>query len=142
MKITYVDHIGIAVKNLENAIEFYEKIFGIKCQKIEEIEGGKVKIAVLKIGETKIELLQATDNESPIAKFIEKRGQCIHHIAFAVENLKDSLRELENKGIALIDKNPRKGADEHNIAFLHPSSTLSVLIELCEKYNTVLPPSV
>jgi len=128
-----IEHIGIAVKNLAEAISFYENIFGLKCYAVEEVEDQKVKTAFFMVGETKIELLEATSDDSPIAKFIEKKGEGIHHVAFAVKGLSSLLPELENNGIQLIDKKPRKGAEEMSIAFLHPKSTFGVLTELCEK---------
>jgi len=108
----------------------------LKCYSTEEVKEQKVKTAFLKIGQTKIELLESTDAEGPIAKFIEKKGEGIHHIAFAVNDLEKSLVETEEKGIRLIDKKPRKGAEGLNIAFLHPKSTFGVLTELCEKKST------
>ena len=133
MDITHIEHIGIAVKNLEEAIKYYENILGFKCYSIEEVADQKVKTAFFMVGQTKIELLQSTSEDGTIAKFIEKKGEGIHHMAFAVNNLADSLKEVEAKGIQLIDKQPRKGAEGLNIAFLHPKSTISVLTELCEK---------
>jgi methylmalonyl-CoA/ethylmalonyl-CoA epimerase len=133
MKLTHIEHIGIAVKNLEDSIKFYENILGLKCYSIEEVKDQKVKTAFFEIGQTKIELLESTDPEAPIGKFIEKRGEGIHHIAYASENLSSSLNELKNKGIKLIDENPRLGAEGLNIAFLHPKDTFGVLTELCEK---------
>lgn len=130
---THIEHIGIAVKNMETAIAYYENIFEMKCYKIEEVADQKVKTAFFQVGETKIELLESTSPDGPIAKFIEKRGEGIHHIAFAVNNLSFTLKNVEALGIRLIDKEPRKGAEGLNIAFLHPSSTLGVLTELCEK---------
>ena len=133
MELKHIDHIGIAVKNLTVAINFYENILGLKCYKIEEVPDQKVKTAFLQIGQTKIELLESTKTEGPIGKFIEKKGEGVHHIAYSVEDLKSALSELNEKGIQLIDKQPRKGADDMNIAFLHPKSTGGVLIELCQK---------
>jgi len=132
MKPSHIEHIGIAVKNLEDSIIFYEKILGLKCYKIEEVQEQKVKTAFFAIGQTKIELLEPTDPEGPVGKFIEKRGEGIHHIAFAVENLAEQLRHAEKEGVKLIDILPRKGADGLDIAFLHPKSTGGVLIEMCE----------
>ena len=132
MKPTHIEHIGIAVKDIKSSIDYYEKVLGLKCYSIEEVKEQKVKTAFLKIGQTKIELLESTDAEGPIAKFIEKKGEGIHHIAFAVNNLEKSLEETEEKGIRLIDKKPRKGAEGLDIAFLHPKSTFGVLTELCE----------
>jgi len=135
MKISHIEHIGIAVKNLESSIRFYEEILGLKCYGIEEVKDQKVRTAFFQVGQTKIELLESTDPEGPIAKFIEKKGEGIHHIAFATEIIEKQLEELKEKGIQLIDKKPRKGAEGLDIAFLHPKSTLGVLIELCENKN-------
>jgi methylmalonyl-CoA/ethylmalonyl-CoA epimerase len=132
MKPSHIEHIGIAVMNLEDSITFYEKILGLKCYKIEEVQEQKVRTAFFAIGQTKIELLESTDPEGPIGKFIEKRGEGIHHIAFAVDNLPEQLRHAEKEGVKLIDSNPKKGADGLDIAFLHPKSTGGVLIEMCE----------
>jgi len=132
MKITHIEHIGIAVKNLEEAIKLYENIFGLKCYTIEEVKDQKVRTAFFKIGQTKIELLESIEQDGPIGKFIEKKGEGIHHLSFAVEDLNQSLKEIEIKGIQVIDKEPRKGAEGFNIAFLHPKSTLGVLTELSE----------
>jgi len=130
---TKIEHIGIAVKNLTEAISFYENVLGLKCYAIEEVADQKVKTAFFMVGDVKLELLEATSEDSPIAKFIEKKGAGIHHLAFVVNGLNVILPELESKGIQLIDKQPRKGAEEMNIAFLHPKSTFGVLTELCEK---------
>jgi methylmalonyl-CoA/ethylmalonyl-CoA epimerase len=133
MELTHIEHIGIAVKSLNEAIKFYESIFGLKCYAIEEVTDQKVKTAFFQIGQTKIELLESTDPVGPIGKFIEKRGEGIHHIAFAAKGLGESLKQLSAKGIKLIDEKPRKGAEGFNIAFLHPKSTFGVLTEICEK---------
>lgn len=133
MNPTHIEHIGIAVKNLEESIKFYEETFGFKCYKIEDVKDQKVKTAFFKIGETKIELLESTDPQGPIGNFIEKRGEGVHHVAFAVKNLPKVLGDLKEKNIRLIDEVPRKGAEGLDIAFLHPKSTHSVLTELCEK---------
>ncbi len=135
MKLTKLEHIGIAVKDLSAAIPFYENVLGLKCYAIEEIKEQKVKTAFFMVGETKIELLESTDPEGPIGKFIEKKGEGIQHIAFAVEGLAETLSSLEEQGIMLIDKAPRKGAEGLDIAFLHPKSTFGVLTELCENPN-------
>ena len=133
MKLSHIEHIGIAVKSLESAIPFYEEMLGLKCYAVEEVADQRVKTAFFKIGRTKIELLESTDPEGPIGKFIEKKGEGIHHIAFATEDgVQKSLEELAEKGVQLIDKTPRKGAEGLNIAFLHPKSTIGVLTELCE----------
>lgn len=133
MKTTHIEHIGIAVKNLEASIKYYEEIFGLKCYAIEEVKDQKVRTAFFELGQTKIELLESTEPDSPIGKFIDKRGEGVHHLAFAVNDIEAGLKEIENKGIELIDKHPRKGAEDLNIAFLHPKSTYGVLTELCEK---------
>lgn len=135
MQLSHIEHIGIAVKNLNDAISFYEKAFGLKCYNIEEVKEQKVKTAFFMVGQTKIELLESTDPEGPIGKFIEKKGEGIHHMAFAVKNLEQSLQEVEQNGVSLIDKTPRKGAEGLDIAFLHPKSTFGVLTELCEDKN-------
>jgi len=132
MNPSHIEHIGIAVSNLENSISLFENIFGLKCYKIEEVADQKVRTAFFMVGQTKIELLESTDTEGPIGKFIEKKGEGIHHIAFAVENIEERLIEAEKSGIRLIDSKPRKGAEGLDIAFLHPKSTSGVLIEICE----------
>jgi len=132
MKPTHIEHIGIAVKSLDTAIPFYEDVFGLKCYAVEEVTDQKVKTAFFMVGQTKIELLESTDPEGPIGKFLEKKGEGIHHIAFAVDNLQEKLQNAEQKGVQLIDKAPRKGAEGLNIGFLHPKSTFGVLTELCE----------
>lgn len=133
MELTHIEHIGIAVKNLEESIKYYETVLGLKCYAVEEVKDQKVKTAFFMIGQTKLELLESTGVDGPIGKYIEKKGEGIHHIAFATNNLKDAIKEVEAKGIMLIDKEPRKGAEGLNIAFLHPKSTNGVLTELCEK---------
>lgn len=135
MELTHIEHIGIAVKSLEQAIPYYENILGLKCYAIEEVADQKVKTAFFKIGQTKIELLESTSPEGTIAGFIEKRGEGIHHIAFATNDVTAALADAEGKGVRLIDKAPRKGAEGLNIAFLHPKSTIGVLTELCEDPN-------
>jgi methylmalonyl-CoA/ethylmalonyl-CoA epimerase len=133
MNATHIEHIGIAVQNLKEAIHYYEKVLGLSCYAIEEVKDQKVKTAFFKIGQTKIELLESTAPDGPIAKFIEKKGPGLHHIALSVDGLQESLEELQNKGVTLIDQQPRKGAEGLNIAFLHPKSTYGVLTELCEE---------
>jgi methylmalonyl-CoA/ethylmalonyl-CoA epimerase len=135
MKPTHIEHIGFAVNSLSEAIPFYEKVLGLKCYSIEEVADQKVKTAFFKVGMTKIELLESTDPEGPIGKFIEKRGEGIHHIAFAVEDIEAKLRKAEAAGVRLIDTEPRRGAEGLSIAFLHPRSTFGVLTELCEDKN-------
>ncbi len=134
MKPKKIRHIGIAVPSIAEALPFYENVLGLTCYAVEEVADQKVKTAFIMVGEVKIELLEATSPESPIAKFIEKNGGKggVHHIAFAVDQLADKLKIAEEKGVQLIDKAPRKGAENMSIAFMHPKSTLSVLTELCE----------
>lgn len=132
MDISHIEHLGIAVKSIEEQLPYYEGVLGLKCYNIEVVEDQKVKTAFFKVGQTKIELLEPTSPDSTIAKFIEKKGEGIHHIAFCVDSVAASLAEAESKGVQLIDKAPRKGAEGLNIAFLHPKSTCSVLTELCE----------
>lgn len=132
MNISHIEHLGIAVKSIEDSLPYYEGVLGLKCYNIEVVEDQKVKTAFFKVGQTKIELLEPTSPDSTIAKFIEKKGEGIHHIAFSVDSVAASLAEAESKGVQLIDKAPRGGAEGLNIAFLHPKSTCSVLTELCE----------
>ena len=133
MNISHIEHIGIAVNSLEEAIPFYENTLGLKCYAVEEVADQKVKTAFFMVGQTKIELLESTDPEGPIGKFIEKKGPGVHHLAFAVDDVNKSLTELGEKGVQLIDKTSRKGAEGLQIGFLHPKSTLSVLTEICGK---------
>ena len=135
MNISHIEHLGIAVKNLEEAIPYYENVLGLKCYNIEEVADQKVRTAFFKVGDTKIELLEPTSPESTIAKFIENRGEGVHHIAFATKGIESALAEVEEKGVRLIDKTPRAGAEGLTIAFLHPKSTQGVLTELCEDKN-------
>lgn len=131
MKPTHIEHIGIAVKSLEEAIPFYEKVLGLSCYAIEEVRDQKVKTAFFKVGQTKIELLESTDPEGPIGKFIERKGEGIHHLAFAQEDVGAALKNAEDNGVRMIDRQPRKGAEGLNIGFLHPKSTFGVLMEFC-----------
>ena len=133
MGVSHIEHIGIAVNSLEEAIPYYEKVLGLKCYAIEEVADQKVKTAFFKVGETKIELLESTDPEGPIGKFLANKGQGIHHLAFAVDDVNSALNEAEENGIRLIDKTSRKGAEGLNIGFLHPKSTLGVLTEFCSE---------
>ncbi len=136
MNLTHIEHIGIAVKSLNDSIPYWEKIFGLKCYAIEEVPDQRVRTAFFMIGQTKIELLESTDPEGPIGTFLEKKGEGIHHIAFAVKDIENALAETEANGIRLIDKQSRKGAEGMNIGFLHPKSTFGVLTEFCENKNT------
>jgi len=133
MKATVVDHIGIAVKSIDEALGFWQSTLGIKCTGVEEVKEQKVKTAFLPIGDTEVELLEATSEESPVAKFIEKKGEGIHHLAIRVENLEAALAELKEKGVKLIDETPRYGAGGARIAFIHPKSTGGILLELSER---------
>ncbi|MBA4153577.1 methylmalonyl-CoA epimerase [Flavobacterium sp.] len=135
MNLSHIEHLGIAVKSLEEAIPFWENMLGLKCYAIEEVKEQKVKTAFFQIGQSKIELLESTDPEGPIGKFIEKKGEGIHHLAIAVKGIENNLAELDQKGVQLIDKTPRKGAEGLDIAFIHPKSTHGVLLELCENKN-------
>ncbi|MDR1454712.1 MAG: methylmalonyl-CoA epimerase [Tannerella sp.] len=131
MEISHIEHLGIAVKSIDAHLPYYENVLGLKCYGIEVVADQHVKTAFFKIGQTKLELLEPTSEESTIAKFIEKRGEGIHHIAFAVPSVRSALDEASSKGVQLIDKAPRGGAEGLSIAFLHPKSTGSVLTELC-----------
>ncbi len=134
MKISKIEHLGIAVKSIEEALPYYENVLGFECYNIETVEDQKVRTAFLRVGETKIELLEATSPDSTIAKFIENRGEGIHHIAYKVEDgVAQAIEECAQKEIRTIDKAPRKGAEGLQIAFLHPKSTMGVLTELCEE---------
>ena len=133
MKPTHIEHIGIAVSNLQESIDYYENILGLKCYAIEEVKDQKVKTAFFKVGDTKIELLESTDPDGPIGKFVEKKGPGMHHMAFAVSDTDQALKEVEDKGLRLIDKQSRKGAEGLRIGFLHPKSTGGVLTELCSR---------
>lgn len=132
MKPSHIEHIGIAVSDLDSAIRLFEKVLGQPCYSIEEVADQKVRTAFFRVGETKIELLQSTDPEGPIGKFIEKKGEGIHHIAFSVDQIEEKLEQADAMGLKLIDTKPRKGAEGLDIAFLHPKSTNGVLIEICE----------
>jgi len=128
---THIEHIGIAVRKLDDAIPFYERLLGSPCYAIEEVTDQQVKTAFFRIGGTKIELLESTTPGGPIARFIDKRGEGIHHLAFAVGDVRGALEELSSAGVAPIDRTPRPGAEGLEIAFLHPHSTFGVLTELC-----------
>ena len=131
MKVSRIEHIGIAVSSLEETIPYYETLLGTKCYAVEEVTDQKVKTAFFKVGDTKIELLESTDPEGPIGKFLEKKGPGVHHIAFAVDDVNAALQEANEAGIQLIDKQGRKGAEGLTIGFLHPKSTFGTLTELC-----------
>lgn len=131
MKPSHIEHIGIAVSNLDEAVSYYEQILGLKCYAVEEVKEQKVRTAFFRVGETKIELLESTEAEGPVGKFIDKRGPGVHHIAFAMEDTDLALKEAEAKGVQLIDRTSRKGAEGLKIGFLHPKSTFGVLTEFC-----------
>ncbi len=133
MNISHIEHIGIAVENLEESIKYYEGVLGLKCYAIEEVVDQKVKTAFFLVGSTKIELLESTSPDGPIGKFIAKKGPGMHHMAFAVKDTDKALKTAEERGVRLIDKVARKGAEGLNIGFLHPKSTNGVLTELCSK---------
>jgi methylmalonyl-CoA/ethylmalonyl-CoA epimerase len=132
MKVKHIDHIGIAVKSIEKAGKFYTEILGLKIEDIEQVADQKVKVAFIPIGESEVELLESTDPEGPVAKYIGARGEGVQHIAFRVENIEEALGELKAKGVRLIDQEPRRGAGGAKIAFIHPKETNGVLVELCE----------
>ncbi len=131
--IKKIDHVGIAVTNLEESLSFYESALGLKLEDIEEVSEQKVKVGFLDIGGVHFELLEPTSPESTVAKFIEKRGEGIHHIAVLVDNLEDTIKQMKDKEIKLIDETPRKGAGGSKMAFVHPKSTHGILLELYEK---------
>ena len=131
-----LDHVGIAVNKMDDVLPIYERLLGLKLNKLEEAKHHKIKAAFLAIGETNIELIEPLDKESPVSKFLEKRGQGIHHIALRVNDIEKMLEQLKAKGIVLIDEKPRTGIEGGKIAFLHPKSTGNVLIELCERTDT------
>ena len=133
MKAIKLDHIGVAVKSIESALKFYSETLGLRLEGEEVVAEQKVKTAFLPIGDTEVELLESIAPDGPIAKFIEKRGEGVQHIAFRVDDLEAALRELEAKGIGLIDRTPRVGAGKKRIAFLHPKDTFGVLVELSEE---------
>ncbi|MBN1132581.1 MAG: methylmalonyl-CoA epimerase [Bacteroidales bacterium] len=133
MKPTHIEHIGIAVENLDEALSFYRDVLGLECYAVEEVADQKVRTAFFRLGDTKIELLESTDPEGPVGKFIEKKGPGLHHIAFAVEDVGVALADAGKKGIRMIDREPRSGAENLQIGFLHPKSTFGVLTEFCGK---------
>ncbi len=133
MKIKHLDHIGIAVKSIEQAGKFYTDIMGLKIEDIETVEEQKVNVAFLPITDSEVELLESTEPDGPVAKFIDSKGEGVQHIAYRVENIEEALEELKEKGIRLIDQKPRKGAGGAMIAFIHPKETNGVLVELCQR---------
>jgi methylmalonyl-CoA/ethylmalonyl-CoA epimerase len=133
MKIKHIDHIGIAVKSIEQAGKFYTEILGLKIQDIENVADQKVNVAFLPITDSELELLESTEADGPVSKHIDARGQGVQHIAFRVENIEEALEELKSKGVRLIDQTPRNGAGGAKIAFIHPKETNGVLVEICER---------
>ena len=133
MKVLKIDHLGVAVANVEEALKFYSGVLGLAPQGVETVAGQKVKVVFLPVGDSELELLESTDPEGPITKFIEKKGAGIQHLALRVEDIDAALAELKAKGVALIDQEPRYGAGGARIAFLHPKATGGVLVELCER---------
>jgi methylmalonyl-CoA/ethylmalonyl-CoA epimerase len=133
MKVKHIDHIGIAVKSIDQAGKFYTEALGLKIQNIENVAEQKVNVAFLPITDSEVELVESTDPDGPVAKFIEARGEGVQHIAFRVENIEEALEELKAKGVRLIDQEPRKGAGGAKIAFIHPKETNGVLVEICER---------
>ncbi|MED3571726.1 methylmalonyl-CoA epimerase [Cytobacillus praedii] len=131
--IKKIDHIGIAVRSLDEALPFYTDILKLPLLGVEEVESEKLKVAFLKAGETKLELLEPTNEDSAVAKFIEKRGEGLHHVALGVDSIQDRINEIKEKGIRMIQDVPKTGAGGAKVAFMHPKSTGSVLYELCEK---------
>ena len=127
-----IEHIGIAVKSIENANQIYTSLLGASPYKMEEVKSEGVKTSFFKIGNNKIELLEAINPDSPIAKFIEKRGEGVHHIAFAVDDIQSEIARLKKEGFIVLNETPKKGADNKLVAFLHPKSTAGVLVELCQ----------
>ncbi len=128
-----IEHLGIAVDSIEESLKIYESLLGTSCYKLESVESEGVKTAFLQIGESKIELLQATNSDSPIAKFLSKKGKGIHHIAFETDHIEDEIERLLAEGFELIHQTPKDGADNKRIAFLHPKSTDGILVELCQE---------
>lgn len=133
MKILKIDHLGVAVKSIEKGKNFWTDVLGIEFAGLETVEQQKVTTAFFPVGESEIELLESTSEDGPVAKYIEKKGEGMQHIAFRVENIEDALAELKEKGIRLIDEKPRAGAGGAKIAFLHPKATGGVLVELCQR---------
>ena len=133
MKVKHIDHIGIAVNSIAQAGKFYTDIMGLKIQEIETVSDQKIKIAFIPISDSEVELLESTDPDGPVAKYINTRGEGVQHIAFRVENIAEALEELKAKGVRLIDQKPRNGAGGAKIAFIHPKETNGVLVEICER---------
>ena len=133
MKVKHLDHIGIAVKGIEQAGKFYTDILGLKIEDVENVADQKVNVAFIPITDSEVELLESTEPDGPVAKYINARGEGVQHIAFRVEDIDKALEELKEKGVRLIDQTPRKGAGGARIAFIHPKETNGVLVEICER---------
>ena len=133
MKVKHIDHIGIAVKGIEQAGKFYTDILGLKIEDVENVADQKVNVAFIPITDSEVELLESTEPDGPVAKYISARGEGVQHIAFRVEDIDKALEELKEKGVRLIDQTPRKGAGGARIAFIHPKETNGVLVEICER---------
>jgi methylmalonyl-CoA/ethylmalonyl-CoA epimerase len=132
-----IEHIGIAVKNLDEANKIYAALLGKEHYKVEDVVSESVKTSFFQVGESKIELLEATSSESPIAKFIEKKGEGIHHIAFYVDNIVEEVERLKTEGFTVLNETPKRGADNKLVVFLHPKSANGVLVELCQEITNV-----
>ena len=133
MKVKRIDHIGIAVKGIEQAGKFYTDVLGLEIEDIEHVSDQRVNVAFVPVADSEVELLESTDSDGPVAKYLASRGEGVQHIAFRVEDIEEALRELKEKGVRLIDQAPRKGAGGAKIAFIHPKETNGVLVELCER---------
>ena len=133
MKIKHIDHIGIAVRSIREAGRFYTDILGLDIEETEEVKEQKVRVAFIPITDSEMELLESTEPDGPVARYIDARGEGVQHIAFRVENLDEAIKELKEKGVRLIDQEPRKGAGGARIAFIHPKETQGILVELCER---------
>lgn len=133
MKVLKLDHIGIAVKNLDETLSFYRDVLGLECQGTEVVEEQKVKVAFLPVGDTEVELLESTSEDGPIAKFIEKNGEGMQHMAFKVDDIEEAIEYMKSKGMRMIDETPRYGAGGAKIAFVHPKSSHRVLVELSQR---------
>lgn len=133
MKVLKLDHVGIAVKNLDETIKFYTDVLGLELAETEIVEEQKVKVAFLPIGDTEVELLESTSDDGPIARYIERNGEGVQHLAFLVENIEEAISDMQAKGMRMIDEMPRYGAGGAKIAFMHPKDSYRVLVELCER---------
>jgi methylmalonyl-CoA/ethylmalonyl-CoA epimerase len=133
MKVKHIDHIGVAVKGIEQAGKFYTDVLGLKIEDVENVADQKVNVAFIPITDSEVELLESTEPDGPVAKYISARGEGVQHIAFRVEDIDKALEELKEKGVRLIDQTPRKGAGGARIAFIHPKETNGVLVEICER---------